>query len=161
MDLKNKELSAFSINLKKYIRLSGMTNKELAEKMGVTPSTITAYVNGVAFPRMDKVNKLCEIFNISKSDLLEDETPNYCITDMPPNYILKESTTTYNNNNDNTYFKQLIDSISNLYKNGSLSVSSIIDLNVVVNSFLQLNSMGQAELAKRSNEMTEISKFKK
>lgn len=69
-DLGNKEI--FSRNLNRYLRLSGKSQKEVANAVGISPSVFCDWVKGRAYPRMDKVQKLADYFGIRKSDLVED-----------------------------------------------------------------------------------------
>ena len=65
---------AFSKRLVHYMNLYKMSQKGLASRMGVSEATISNWVKGVKSPRIDKVDKLCEIFNCTRSDLVEDKT---------------------------------------------------------------------------------------
>ena len=60
-------------NLLYYIRESGCTQKELAEKIGVAYSTFNDWTNGKKYPRIDKIEMLADLFGILKSDLIEDK----------------------------------------------------------------------------------------
>lgn len=71
-DLGNKEV--FAENLRYYIELSGMTQRELAEIVGVASSTFNEWVKGKKYPRIDKIEMLARIFKILKSDLIEKRT---------------------------------------------------------------------------------------
>ena len=73
-NIGNKE--TFAKNLLYYINKHGKEQKEIAEKVGVAPSTFNAWVKAKKYPRMDKVELLANYFGILKSDLIEefDET---------------------------------------------------------------------------------------
>ena len=81
-----KKDKTFSDNLKYYVERSGRTQKEIAEAIGVTSASLSRYVNGIDYPRMDKVQKLADYFGILKSDLIEDgeekEKENRVVSDM-------------------------------------------------------------------------------
>lgn len=66
----NKEV--FARNLSYYLRLSGRDQKEVAEVVGVAPSTFNEWVKGKKYPRIDKIELLANYFGILKSDLIED-----------------------------------------------------------------------------------------
>ena len=72
MDNKN----VFANNLKKYMTLNETSRKDISNALGVSYYTITDWVNGKKYPRMDKVEKLANYFGILKSDLIEDNTDN-------------------------------------------------------------------------------------
>ena len=63
---------AFAKRLVYYMNFYKLTQKGLAVKMGVSEATISNWVKGLKCPRIDKVDKLCEIFNCNRSDLVED-----------------------------------------------------------------------------------------
>lgn len=66
----------FSRNLKKYLSINNYTQAELAEKLDVGTSTVSYWCNGTKSPRMDKVDKICSLFNIKRSDLMDDKDNN-------------------------------------------------------------------------------------
>lgn len=70
MSLGNKDVLAK--NLKKYIAKSGKDRRTVAEDLGFPYSTLTDWVNGKKYPRINNVEKLAEYFGVSKSDLIED-----------------------------------------------------------------------------------------
>lgn len=72
--MDNKEI--FSINLKRYMEKKGVSRQELSKILGVSYFTITDWVNGKKYPRMDKVEMLADYFGILKSDLIEDKGMN-------------------------------------------------------------------------------------
>lgn len=71
MTEKNFNL-VFPKNLKRYLELNNMTQKELANKLGVGTSSVSSWVTGQKFPRMSKVDAMCKIFNCNRSDLMEE-----------------------------------------------------------------------------------------
>jgi transcriptional regulator with XRE-family HTH domain len=66
----NKE--ALAKNLKKYIAKSGKDRSDIAREVGLPYSTLTDWVNGKKYPRIDNIEKLASYFKVSKSDLIED-----------------------------------------------------------------------------------------
>lgn len=69
--MENKNI--FASNLQKYMDLNKVTRKDLSDALGVSYYTITSWVNGSKYPRMDKVEMLAEYFGILKSDLIEEK----------------------------------------------------------------------------------------
>ena len=57
-------------NLNRLLYQKQLTQKELAERMGVSASTVNDWVKGKKIPRMDKVDKLCAIFGVSREGIL-------------------------------------------------------------------------------------------
>lgn len=70
---EKKQHNIFKNNLLKY--LGNTPQKEVAEAIGVSPQTFNTWCQGIAMPRIDKVQKLADYFGINKSDLIEESTP--------------------------------------------------------------------------------------
>lgn len=70
MTIANKDV--LSKNLKKYISKSGKDRSTIAEELDLSYSTLTDWVNGKKYPRIDNIEKLASYFKVSKSDLIED-----------------------------------------------------------------------------------------
>lgn len=64
-----------SDNLKYYIEKSGKDRRELAEIWGFPYSTVTEWINGRKYPRIDRIETMANYFGILKSDLIEERTP--------------------------------------------------------------------------------------
>lgn len=71
--LGNKAI--FSKNLKYYIEQSGKDRRELANIWGFPYSTVTEWVNGKKYPRIDRIEIMADYFGIQKSDLIEERPP--------------------------------------------------------------------------------------
>ena len=70
-NIGNKDI--MSKNLKFYIEQSGMDRKQLAEIWGFPYSTVTDWINGKKYPRIDRIEVMADYFGILKSDLIEDK----------------------------------------------------------------------------------------
>ena len=66
----------FSRNLKKLMSINNVTQKKLVSDLGINKSTISSWVTGARLPRMDMVQLLADYFNVNRSDLIEDLSPN-------------------------------------------------------------------------------------
>lgn len=60
----------FARNLRNYLDANNMTQVELAKRLSVGTTSVYNWCNGVKVPRMDKVDKMCEIFSCKRSDLI-------------------------------------------------------------------------------------------
>jgi transcriptional regulator with XRE-family HTH domain len=69
-NLGNKEI--FARNLKRYMDLSGKTQKEICRDLNFGESTFSEWVNANTYPRIDKIEMLANYFGIEKSDLIEE-----------------------------------------------------------------------------------------
>ena len=70
-NIGNKEV--MSKNLKHYVEQSGKDRRELAEIWGFPYSTVTEWINGKKYPRIDRIEVMADYFGILKSDLIEDK----------------------------------------------------------------------------------------
>ena len=52
----------------------GMTQLELAEKMGVTDKAVSKWERDLSFPDINSIPKLAEIFDVSVDDLMQVKT---------------------------------------------------------------------------------------
>lgn len=65
--------AVMSKNLKYYIEKSGKDRRELAEIWGFPYSTVSEWINGRKYPRIDRIEIMADYFGIMKSDLIEDK----------------------------------------------------------------------------------------
>lgn len=72
--MDNKDV--FSLNLKRLMDEKGISRQDLSKVLGVSYFTISDWVNGKKYPRMDKVEMLAAYFGVLKSDLIEDKGMN-------------------------------------------------------------------------------------
>ena len=56
--------------LRDEIRASSLTQKEIAEKLGINPSTVSKYMKQNKFPAIDTFANLCEILDVSADEIL-------------------------------------------------------------------------------------------
>lgn len=63
----------FSTNLKKYMNLHEKSRSDICNDLGFNYFTVTDWVNGKKYPRMDKIEKLAKYFGILISDLIEEK----------------------------------------------------------------------------------------
>lgn len=64
----------FGRNLRRYIDQSGKLDKEVAEAVGVSTATMSEWLNGKKYPRINRIELLAQYFGIQKSDLIEENT---------------------------------------------------------------------------------------
>lgn len=70
-NIGNKQVLAK--NLSDYVDRCGKTQRELAEIVGVAPSTFSDWMKARKYPRIDKIEILADYFGILKSDLIEEK----------------------------------------------------------------------------------------
>ncbi len=64
------ELTDIQLRLRECIRRSGITQKELAKKIGVSAQTVSKYMKADVFPALDTFAKLCSALDVSANYVL-------------------------------------------------------------------------------------------
>lgn len=63
----------FSTNLKHYRTHGGMTQRQLAEKIGYTEKSVSKWESGSGLPTVDILLQLCELFGVSLDDMVYEK----------------------------------------------------------------------------------------
>ena len=63
----------FAKNLRYYMDINEINQKELASIAGVSPPTVNEWLKAKKYPRIDKIEILSKHFGILKSDLIENK----------------------------------------------------------------------------------------
>lgn len=63
----------FAKNLRNYMERKGVSQRELAETVGVSAPTLNEWIKAKKYPRIDKVERLANYFGCLKSDLIEEK----------------------------------------------------------------------------------------
>ncbi len=69
----------FSVNLNHYLKLNDMTQLDLQSALAkkgikVATSSISYWCSGQKLPRMDKVDAICDVLHLRRSDLINDKS---------------------------------------------------------------------------------------
>ena len=64
------EIQAIQKRLREEIRSSTISQKELAERLGISPSTISKYLRLDKYPSLETFANLCEILDLSADEIL-------------------------------------------------------------------------------------------
>lgn len=72
--MANKATEIMAENIKLYLNKNGKTPANLIADLGIKRSTVYNWLNGVSYPRIDKIELLANYFGINKADLVEDKT---------------------------------------------------------------------------------------
>lgn len=56
--------------LRETIQYSNISQKELADKLGINPSTVSKYMRLDKYPSLDTFANICEILDVSADDIL-------------------------------------------------------------------------------------------
>lgn len=66
----------FADNLTYFLNLRGMSQLDLSKKLGISQMSVSNWCRGEKLPRMDKVDKMCEVLSVKRSDLLNERSEN-------------------------------------------------------------------------------------
>ncbi|MCM1540270.1 MAG: helix-turn-helix domain-containing protein [Blautia sp.] len=130
--------------IKKQRLKSGLSQKSLGEKLGVSQQNIAQYENGKRIPKLGNLQKIATVLNVNINDLLESP-----LDDSILYHHFKDD-----NISDNP--------ISRRYINSELTIQvddwQQIDIELV-KIFKKLNDAGKAIAIERVEELTEIPRY--
>jgi len=75
----------FAENLQSLIDSKGIDQTVLAEHLGVSNAAVSYWLSGEKYPRIDKIQKIADYFNVPKSSLTEQRATN--IIEIQPNFV--------------------------------------------------------------------------
>ena len=64
----------FRANLPYYMKRAGMNQIELAQAVGKSEASVSLWLSGKVFPRIDTIQKIAEVLGCQSEDLLMNET---------------------------------------------------------------------------------------
>ncbi len=97
-----------SENLKKIRKENSLSQEQLAEKLNVSRQSVSKWESAQAYPEMDKVLQICQLFNVSVDDLLTQD-----LKELNNNKIAKSNINRFIDDFLN-YLTKIIDMFSNL-----------------------------------------------
>lgn len=72
-----QELDKFSRifrgNLNRLMGEKGISQKELADYMGVSTTAVSRWLSGQKMPRVNKIERLCEFFGVTQTELMSEQ----------------------------------------------------------------------------------------
>ena len=74
MDNEKELGTILAQNIQHYLDRDKMSRKELADRLGVSTSSVGFWLTGNKIPRSDKVDAMCRVFGCRRSDLLTEQT---------------------------------------------------------------------------------------
>ena len=63
--------NTIAINIKRLMFEKDLTQQELADKLGVTRSAVSAWCTGIRMPKAEMIDKLCDVLGTDRSGLVE------------------------------------------------------------------------------------------
>jgi len=67
-------LILFSNRLKFFLEQNSMTQKELADHLGVTAAAVSNWCNGIKTPRMSTIDSMCKLFGCNREDFYKEDS---------------------------------------------------------------------------------------
>lgn len=67
-------------NIKKLREQKGLSQTELAKRVGVTSGMVSFYESGRSYPRMDKIEKLAQVLGVTPQELLTKPSSKSAMT---------------------------------------------------------------------------------
>ena len=64
------ELKDIQKRLREEIKYSRLSQKEIAKKLGINPSTVSKYTRLDVYPALDTFANLCQILDVSADEIL-------------------------------------------------------------------------------------------
>ena len=70
IDTGKCQLSEIQKRLREAIKLSGQSQKEIAEAIGASAKTVSAYMHRDVFPALDTFARLCDFIGVPSDEIL-------------------------------------------------------------------------------------------
>lgn len=70
-DVSQEMKNIFSENLREYLKSNNKKQSDIVNDLHITASTVSDWVTGKKYPRVDKMQALADYFGVKKSDLQE------------------------------------------------------------------------------------------
>ncbi|MEG2937549.1 MAG: helix-turn-helix transcriptional regulator [Vagococcus sp.] len=121
---------------------AGLTQVELAKKIGVSDASINKYEKGIMLPKIDKLEKMADLFKVSTDYLTGKSNSRLGYSESWDNLAKKM------NSKDTNYNLKPISSDAELSKKALLL------------DFEKLNELGRKEALKQIKNLTKISDYK-
>ena len=113
----------FARNLNKLLSERDVSQVELAKIVGVSGPAVNTWCRGLKTPRMDKVDAICEYFNIRRADLISEHPDE----EKTAYYLDKETADLVQFMHDAPEYKVLFDASRRVKKEDIEFVMRLID----------------------------------
>jgi repressor LexA len=82
----NDQRKILSDNIKKLLQSKGKTQTDMAKDLGISETTVSSWLNGGRYPRIDKIQLMADYFGVYRSAITEDSDSKF----------VQETKSTYN-----------------------------------------------------------------
>ena len=150
--IKIKQSEIIKLTRKK----AGLTQKQLAQKTGLSVATIQGYEQNKYYPKIDSLNKIAMALSVSIGDLAGDDSLSIYQSE------LRELPETFDQNVKSS-LKKLSQTVSKGLNDFAAHTHDIVDSDAKVAFLLydyeKLNSEGRHIACERIKELTEIKRY--
>ncbi|BDH62799.1 hypothetical protein MTP04_29290 [Lysinibacillus sp. PLM2] len=152
-------------NLLKMLNEKGIDQSVLADYLGVSNASVTYWIKGEKYPRIDKIQKIADFFNIPKSHLTEEQQSNRIETrsnvmKVPILGTIRNGEPTLVEENYYGYKYELIDSLPNRNVFYFQATEDSMEPSIPKNSFVLIKEQSEVQngeiAAVRMNNNSEI-----
>ena len=150
-------------NIKYFRKERGLTQKQLADMLGVAPNTIAQYELGVSQPKLDQLQRIAESLHVSVVSFFPDGWDYLSQGNMPDDSNdLNEALNQANNErNEINILRNEIKSNQNQLADATGAIDEKVLLKAVYDMLIPLNRKGLLEAYKRVSELSEIKRYKR
>lgn len=150
-------------NIKFFRKERNLTQKQLADMLGIAPNTVAQYELGVSQPKLEQLQKIAMALHVSIVSFLPDGWDYLSQGNMP------EDTDNLNEALDladderkqiNT-LKSEIESSQKQLADSTESISETILRKAIYDMLIPLNRKGLLEVYKRISELSEVKRYKR
>jgi repressor LexA len=72
---EKSQTEIFAENLTRLLQEKKMSQNALSRKIGVAPMSVNNWCRAISMPRNDKIDRMCQVLNVNRSDLLQEYAP--------------------------------------------------------------------------------------
>ena len=72
---EQRSTEVFSKHLRVILAYRNFSQKQLAEAVGVNPSSVSDWIRGKSIPRKKRIEQICHVLNVCEDDLFEEDEP--------------------------------------------------------------------------------------
>lgn len=124
---ENEIKKIFSKNFNNLLKLHDKTQKDICDDLGYHRATVSEWARGMKYPRMDKVERLAQYFNVPISELIDESAPNLNKTERKNYYLDPKTAQIAQEIFENKDLGLLFDASRKLQPDELLSVKNLVE----------------------------------
>lgn len=80
----NRVRMTLSDNIKSLLHSRGKSQTDMAQELEIPETTVSSWLTGKKYPRLDKIQMMADYFNVPRSAITEHQSPHNLIPVSPP-----------------------------------------------------------------------------